>query len=342
MNNVFTIKFGVQPQSYINRDDVIKQIYNDFSLDFPLSSTYIISGIRGCGKTVLLTSLEEKFKKNKDWIVVDINPNREILDQIAAGIYENSKIKHLFNEKTFSFQFHGVGFSITGKTPVSNIKTIVDKMLDNLDRHNKKLLIAIDEAQNNSNMRSFVHDFQTFIRENHKVFLLMTGLYENVHSLQDNKGLTFLYRSPKIDLSPLKIDMIEKEYKNIFKNENRDTIKKLSNLTKGYAFAYQVVGYLFNKYHDINKLLPEYDSYLSTYSYQKIWENIPNKEKEFLKSFKDDTCKSNEIMKYTKYSQKEYSVYRDRLIKRGILLKHERGSLLIVLPRFILFIDKQL
>lgn len=342
MENLFTIKFGVQPQSYINRDNFINQIYNDFSLDFPLSSTYVISGIRGCGKTVLLTTLEEKFKQNKEWVVIDINPNREILDQIAAGIYENNKIKHLFNEKTFSFQFHGVGFSITGKTPVSNIKTIIDKMLGYLDKHGKKLLITIDEAQNNSNMRAFVHDFQTFVRDKYNVYLLMTGLYENIHSLLDNKGLTFLYRSPKIDLSPLNMKMIEIEYQTIFKNENIETIKKLSYLTKGYAFAYQVIGYLFTKYHDINKLLPEYDNYLATYSYQKIWENLPIKERDFLRSFKNDNCKTNEIMKHTKYTQKEYSVYRDRLIKRGILLPYQHGNLTLILPRFNLFIKKQL
>lgn len=279
MNNKFTLTFGQLPSSYINREHIADQITNDFSLDFPLSHIYIISGIRGSRKTVLLTNISRIIEKKKDWIVVDVNPNRELLEQIASGIYENAHVKHLFIGKTFSFSFHGFGFSIEGETPVSNVKTILEKMLDMLKKQNKKLLIAIDEPFNNVHMRTFAHDFQSLLRNNYPVFTLMTGLYENVNSLQNNKNLTFLYRAPKIELSPLKIDLIEKEYASIFASENESTIKELAKLTKGYAFAYQVIGYLFSKYKKINKIYEELDQYLSIYVYDKIWSKLPENEK---------------------------------------------------------------
>ena len=102
MDNKFTLTFGQSPISYIDRGYIAEQIY-DFSLDFPLSNIYIISGVRGSGKTVLLTNISKMILKKKDWIVVDVNPNREILEQVAAGIYENVNVKHLFASKTFSF-----------------------------------------------------------------------------------------------------------------------------------------------------------------------------------------------------------------------------------------------
>ena len=46
-------------------------------------------------------------------------------------------------------------------------------------------------------------------------------------------------------------DLIKKEYASIFPQENDKTIVDLAELTKGYAFAYQVVGYLFSKYGKI-------------------------------------------------------------------------------------------
>ena len=47
--------------------------------------------------------------------------------------------------------------------------------------------------------------FQTFIREDYPVFLLMTGLFENIRNLQNEDTLTFLYRTPRIELKPLGI-----------------------------------------------------------------------------------------------------------------------------------------
>ena len=341
MDNVFTVTFGQLPSSYINREHVSNKICNDFCLDFPLSHIYIISGVRGSGKTVLMTNVSKTIEKKKDWIVVDINPNREILEQIASGIYDNARVKHLFLSKTFSFSFHGFGFSIEGKTPVSNIKTVLEKMLDVLKKQDKKLLITIDEASNNTYMRSFSHDFQSLLRNDYSVFVLMTGLYENVNSLQNNKNLTFLYRAPKIELEPLSMELIKKEYAKIFAGEQEKTIDSLAELTKGYAFAYQVVGYLFSKYKGIKKIYGELDQYLSLYVYEKIWSVLPNNEKLYLQGFESDVSSVEAIAKNVPYDEKSCSVYRDRLIKRGLIKGIEYGKVVLVLPRFKVFIDKQ-
>ena len=85
-------------------------------------------------------------------------------------------------------------------------------MLIVLKKNKKKVLITIDEASNTSYMRSFAHDFQSLLRSDYPVYALMTGLYENVNSLQNNKNLTFLYRAPKINLNPLNKDLIKEEY----------------------------------------------------------------------------------------------------------------------------------
>lgn len=341
MDNIFTLTFGKIPPSYINREKEISKLCNDFCRSFLLSHAYFITGINASGKTVLLTNISQIMEKKKEWIVVDVNPNREILEQIASGIYENANVKHLFLSTSFSFSFHGFGFSIEGKTPVSNIKTVLEKMLDVLKKHNKKVLITIDEASNNSYMRSFAHDFQSLLRNNYPVFTLMTGLYENVNSLQNNKNLTFLYRAPKVELNPLDKELIKEEYSFIFKNESSETIEALASLTKGYAFAYQVVGYLFFKYKDISKIYNELDQYLSIYVYDKIWSNLPKNERIFLKCFKNESITTKEILEEVPYNENSIYVYRDRLIKRGLIASTSLGTISLILPRLENFISKQ-
>ncbi len=342
MNNNFSVTFGLSPTSYINRDFLKKQVYDDFTLDYPLSHIYIICGVRGSGKTVLLNDISNDIKKDKKWILIDINPDRDILEQIASGLYENRNSKYLFLSKTFSFSFHGLGISIEGKEPVSNVKTIIEKMLDVVKKNDKRVLFTIDEASNNSYMRAFAHDFQGFLRNDYPVFTLMTGLYENVNSLQNNKNLTFLYRAPKIELVPLDLNLIEIEYQKIFSDASKEELFSLANLTKGYAFAYQVAGFLFSKYGKIEDLIDEFDKYMSIYVYAKIWSGLPEKEKMFLKVFNDDLLDASTIMTNTNLTIKEYSVYRDRLIKRGIIEGTEYGKCRIILPRFVEFVKKQL
>lgn len=276
--------------------------------------------------------------KGEKWIVIDLNPNREILPQIAGEFYENKKSKRVFLTSKFSISFKGFGLTIEGKEPVSNIETVIEKILTLIKDNGFKVLFTIDEVSRNRYLRSFIHDFQSFLRNDYPVYLLMTGLYENVDFLKDSKNLTFLYRAPKIDLKPLNIELIKKEYRKAFPSEKDETIAELSLLTKGYAFAYQVAGFLFDKFKDVGKIHKDFDQYLKIYAYDKIWESLPNNEKQLLASFGGEENTTKEALDKTEFNLKEYSVYRDRLIKRGVINGDKKGVLKLVLPRFYEFI----
>ena len=75
-------------------------------------------------------------------------------------------------------------------------------MLSHIQKLGKRLLITIDEVTNSENIKIFTSSFQIFLREDYPIFLLMTGLYENIYELQNDKALTFLYRAPKLILEP--------------------------------------------------------------------------------------------------------------------------------------------
>lgn len=64
----------------------------------------------------------------------------------------------------------------------------------------------------------------------------MTGLYENIEELQNEKNLTFLYRTPKIRLTSLNINAIVKNYKTNF-NLNDAQALKMTKLAKGVFFC---------------------------------------------------------------------------------------------------------
>lgn len=339
-SNPFILTFGKQPLQYIPRPNYVSEVEKHFLSDTISNQSYMITGIRGSGKTVLLTVLSKKFNQLKDWIVVDLNPEREMLGSFLSQLYNSSKAKHLFIKFGLSLSFKGVGVTLDSNKPNEDIETSINKLVECLAKNNKKILITIDDATNNANIKTFAHTFQSLIRKDYPVFLLVTGLYENISTIQNNKALTFLSRTPKLITEPLNLIAIKESYKEIFLIDDKTSLE-MAKLTSGYAYAYQLLGYLFyesnNKKID-KKLLASYDLYLADFVYSKILESIPEGQKNVLFQIAKSDDISN-IITNSNISDKEFSVYRDRLIKRGIVYSKQRGKLSFTLPRFKEYIE---
>lgn len=335
--NPFVTTFGIEPNNYIDRLKESEQIISEFSSENPSNYVYLISGIRGSGKTVLLSSIANHFMKSDEWIVVDPGPKDNILENVASEIYETGKVKHIFLEKEFSISFHGLTFSIKGKEPATTVNTLLKKMLDLIKKKGKKVLITIDEVDNSEQVKLFIQAYQSLIRLKYPVMLLMTGLYQNINKLQEDKTLTFLYRAPKIYIGPLALNSIASNYSSLL-NISANLSIKLAKLTNGYAYAYQVLGYLFFKREakDIdNELLLEFDQYLAEYVYDKVYSELSTMEQKIVKAFQtNESVSSSDIAKRINQETKYMSVYRSRLMKEGVIFAPSYGMLQFTLPRF--------
>lgn len=341
MPNPFSISFGMEPKEYISRlrqKDIIVSTFIDES---PSNHTYMLSGIRGSGKTVMLSDITETFEKDKDWIVINVSPDMDILSTIAAYLYSRKPLHNLFTEAKIDLSALGIGVSIKNSSPVYDIATALERLFEELDKKKIRVLIAIDEIVNNPNVRVFAGVYQMLLRKKYPIYLLMTGLYENINNLQNEKTLTFLYRAPKIYLEPLSKFSIAKSYRKIL-NIDDATAKKMADLTNGYAYAYQVLGYLYweeivenNTAGGIDDIIDKYDSTLSEYVYEKIWFELPEKESMIVALLiKNGQMKCKDIREELSLSDPQMSVYRDRLKRRGIVDASKRGYLSLILPRF--------
>ena len=337
MTNPFVTTFGIEPQNYIRRNEESEKIISEFSSESPSNYVYIITGLRGSGKTVLMSAIANHFMDEKDWIVVDPGPKDNILENVASEIFETGKMKHLFLKGEFSFSFHGLTFSIEGNEPVSSVNTLLKKMLQIIKKRGKRVLITIDEVDNSPQMKHFIQAYQSLIRLGYPVMLLMTGLYENVSKLQEDKSLTFLYRAPKIRLESLNIAAIASSYREYLGVAFEQSVS-LAQMTKGYAYAYQVLGYLLypstSKEVD-EKILREYDQYLADYVYDKLYSELSQTEQIIVCAFEGNgPIKLANLSEKSGIEVKKLSVYRDRLIKKGVLFSPAYGFMEFTLPRF--------
>ena len=344
MNNPFELTFGLKPSNYISRLKQSDEIISNFKSKTG-NKSFLITGVRGTGKTVMLSHISKQFENEKNWIVIELIPNYDMLEQFASALYDSSIMNKIFNNKTFGFSFSGISFSISGEKPITNVISLIEVLLDRIKKCDKSVLIAVDEVSNNDYVKTFTQAFQLLIRKEYPIHLLMTGLYQNIYELQNDKDLTFLYRAPKISLEPLNLAAITNSYQELL-NITKEEALLLAKETKGYAYAYQVLGHLvFEKQNPKldDKLYAKFDQYLEEYVYEKMYSELSSNDKKILKAFTSDDINSvDNLLLKSKMKKNVFSVYRDRLIKRGIIESPEYGKLLLKLPRIYEFLERQI
>ena len=290
----------------------------------------------------MMTNIANELKADDSWIVIELNPTRDLLQSLAAKIYSLPEMHARFLNARLDFSAFGLGLSVENSAPATDIENVLELMLGQIKESGKRLLITIDEVTCSEYIRIFVSSFQIFLRQEQPIFLLMTGLYENLYDLQNDKSLTFLYRAPKLLLEPLNYTAVRNHYMKIF-NIDTESASKMTSLTKGYPFAFQVLGYVYwenRSTKNIDEILPEYDQYLEEYVYSKIWSELSEQDQRILLSISpDEGLKVKELRTRLQMSSELFSVYRDRLRRKGVIDTHEYGKVSFSLPRFSNFVE---
>ncbi len=339
MGNPYSMVFGKEPEQLISRTAQYNTVLRDFTEDNPPYQTYLLTGVRGSGKTVMMTDIANHFRKLKDWVVVELNPDRDLLSGLVANLSSNQGFANIFKNANINLSFLGFGVEIYGTTPITDVEVALREMIRSLKKHNKKILIAIDEVTNNQNVRTFASAFQIMVRQNLPVYLLMTGLYENINAIQDEKNLTFLYRSPKLEMKALNIGMVAEKYESTLKLTYEQALE-MAKYTKGYPFAFQVLGYLtWENDGGYQEVLPEYRQYLEEYVYEKIWSELSTRDKQIAYAIAQCPAgKVKDVRERLQIENNAFNPYRKRMIKKGIVDGSEYGVVKFTLPFFERFV----
>lgn len=342
--NPFSINFGKYPSQYIHRDILTDEILEELTDEEPGNSCFMLTGTRGTGKTVTMTTIERELEESDDWIVVRLNPTRDMLESLAGKLYDSRDFISKFIESKVNLSKFGIGINIESKPPVADIESALEIILKEIDKKNKRVLITIDEVSNTKYMREFASSFQIMLREDLPVFLIMAGLYENIRSLEDEKNLTFLYRTPKYDMEPLNTTLIADNYMHIL-NTTREKAMDMAIVTRGYPFAYQALGkYTWeNQNHEMTEaVLIKMDEALKHYVYEKIWSELSAKDKWYMSFIVSrESMTTAELLSMSGQKKNEFSQYRARLRDKGLINVSTHGVISYKLPRFDVFVNNE-
>lgn len=333
--NPYNMIFGKEPPQTISRATQLSEVLISFTEEPPMQQIFMVTGIRGSGKTVFMTEIAKELKGEKDWIVVELNSSEDLMVDLAASLGSENNLAKIFKSASINLSVFGIGLEVKGSVPISNIQVALTKMLESLKKHGKRVLVCIDEVTVTEHMKTFAGAFQIFLRQDLPIYLLMTGLYENINNLQNQDNLTFLYRAPKLELRPLNLGIIADNYRNVL-GISKDDADAMAIITRGYPFAFQVLGHFAWKYNgDYKKAIPDLRLYLEDYVYYKVWAEMSACDRKLAYGIaKSESRKAKEIKEITALKDNEYSVYRKRLIKKGLINGDEYGYVRFTLPLF--------
>ncbi len=355
MINPFNPSFGTIPKIYLDRNQLLNNLAT--SLENPSSPyrTSLIYGMRGIGKTTFMTDLADKMSDKSNWMVIDLAMNRVLMKTLLGEIYESSnlRIKKLLNSiNGIKFSTPGLELNFNKEDKFETFQILFERMLKVLKKEGKSLLITIDEIGVSQELIDFAAIYQIMLRKKYNVSLIMTGLPSTINSLQNVEGLTFLLRSGRVKLDLLNILDIKLKYQQIFakgsKKISNENLNRLAKLTKGYSYAFQLLGYLVWQQsknevtsQTINSVLTEYKIELARNAYGKMFSELRPIQRHFLSVMahsKNEIVKSAYIAKKLHKSVSYVSVYRKQLLDSQLIQAPARGVLEFSLPYFKQFI----
>lgn len=353
--NPFNPTFGNVPTIFLDRDDQLKKVTRGLENFGSPYQTTLVYGLRGVGKTSFLTDVSNTMAKKNNWIVANLAVGDELIPSLLSIIYQksNSSLKKFLDSLDFRASAFGMQLSAHKEKKVNNNSRItIENILKRLKKEKINLLVTIDEVQSTPEVKQFVTIYQLMRRENLPISLIMTGLPDKVSELQNEDVLTFLLRSARITLEPLDMISMKFNYKKVFQDAGRkinsETLNKMIEMTAGYAYAFQLLGYLVWENEDqvitkntLNSVLEEYQELLFRNVYSKIYTSLSTMDKKFIDIMANYEKNKTPIKAICNGLNKELnyvSNYRRRLIDDQIITGKERGFVSFTLPYFADFI----
>ena len=360
MSNPYNPSFGQKPERFIGRQAIIFEILNALEIYNSPWRTTLLVGVRGSGKTALLTDIKETISES-DVLVVSVTPEGQLLDDLLSNLYEQmpKTIRSAFTKvSAVSLGKLSIEFKDDRSAPefTKNFRYQITRMLEQLQKKKYKVLFLLDETQkHDSDMRTFISTYQHLIRERFDVSLVMAGLPKVVSDILNDDVLTFLRRAKQVSLENVPFSAVLQEYAEMIGREYRikdEIIHQAAVTTKGYPYLIQLLGYYLWEFlcrgEEENEALQMACDESMAMMFQNVhtllYRELSVGDKAFVKAMAvdDGTSKFSDIIKRTGKSKNHASTYRIRLIDSGYVRAMGYGELAFSIPFTKEFIEQEM
>jgi hypothetical protein len=349
--NPFNPQFGKRPERFIGRELMLNDFLQSLGDRNDPNRTTVVTGIRGSGKTALLSDVHESL--GDTCVVIDVTARDGMLLEILDGFIRGSKGKGWLDKGLDGYQGFSVGalgFSLgltkKGDKESHSFRFMVSEALDRLRERDVKTVFLIDEAHNGTlEMRELVVTYQHLVRENYDVAFLMAGLPSSVNDVLNDKVLTFLRRAHRVELESIDVKAVEFAYDQAFRQAGRgfagDSLGESALATEGYPYLIQLLGYfLFNSGEKtldsrlVQQALELSKAELFKNVHDLLFQEMSARDRDFLLAMTEDEGHSDfgAVRGRLGVSAGYASKYRERLLAVGMVRAVAHGKLAFAPP----------
>jgi len=351
VKNPFNPSFGRRPERFIGREEITRSIISSVDdINSPWRTT-LITGVRGSGKTALLSDIRLKLD-DPDVITLYIVPNEALLDSILSQLYRQlpkSASNVLPEFKGISLNA-GISVELERdiKSPdfTESFPYRIMEMMDVYMKNDKHIVFLVDETQKHTeSMRIFISTYQDLVMREYSVSMVMAGLPSVVSNILNDDILSFLRRAKQVELENVELVTVEYEFKRVFMTSNTklsiDIISKAAGATYGYPYLFQLVGYyLWEEMQNysgesiLEDVLIKAKAELFRNVHKLIFTDLSNCDKDFIFAMAEDDTASvtGNIIKRLNKEKNHVSLYRERLISAGVIKSSGYGTVCFVYP----------
>ncbi len=350
----FTRTPGIAGKAYID-NGIADEIIRNFCSGDSAKYVYKITGLRGSGKSVEYGKIIRTLKEDAKWLVYPLSASGEAVSTLIAklGMEKFIDTKSATTAVSSTTSVAGNAFVVSGSETINVQRTVSEnehfysdeavltKMIATASEKGFKVLVGVDDISKTPEMVKLLSMVGSMLLEGLQIYLVVTGLSENIEDFSSEKNLSFFKRADEREIKALNKFDIVYMYEKLL-GVNSGEAKRIGSITNGYAYAYQVLGSLyFGKKDDetLEDIIPDFERILFKDSYELIWNTLTNGEKEVVRCIYQSQDGKAERIKALMKNPTAYSVYRQRLINKHLVDGDNRGYLKIRLPRFEKYIE---
>ncbi|MDR1793963.1 MAG: ATP-binding protein [Erysipelotrichaceae bacterium] len=350
MSNPFTPAFGFPPAILAGRDEIITSFLIALNNPGDPYRAVLFSGVRGIGKTALLTKLCEQAQL-RGWISVSVLARKDMLKEMMEQLEMKAEE---FLPAAKRVRLTGASVSSLGGVTWQNVpsavktwRTDLEKLLKVLKRKNIGVLFTIDEVDPKiEDLTYFIGTYQLLIRDGYPLALLMAGLPNKTRSLLNHDSIDFARKALLIKLKPLKVAEVKVLMSDMFAKEGKTieeaALARLAAASDGYPFLIQMLGYhVFEAskgseitFEEVEEGIKNAASFIETTVLEATLADLSDKDISFLKAMLKDPEDSlmADIAKRLKVTPSYAHQYKTRLIDQGVIEGAGRGKVTFAMP----------
>jgi len=354
MQNPFNPSFGRKPERFIGRSAMVYNVLD--AIENPNSPwrTTLFIGVRGSGKTALLSGIQ-KSVDSKKVICVSVSPDVDFLDNVVGTLFQNipKGVKDVLPQITKISTGLGLHFDFKKEKELPAFATTfryqITELLKVVKKRGYSVLFLLDEAQKHTEeMRTFISTYQHLIREEYPVSLVMASLPHVISDILNDDILTFLRRAKRVHLEYVDVALVELDYREVFvgliDETELDIVEKAANATYGYPYLIQLVGFfLWNELkggsdasiHSIyEKTMIQAKAELYVNVHDLLYQELSKRDREFVfaMAVDEEASQMKDIAHRMKRGMNYISNYRARLLDTGFIKEAGHGRVDFALP----------